>query len=659
MGKGQPTKVGQSSPFDKGEQGRYREVSSTEVCVMQDTKVYLELIHERGKRGLPLERVYRQLFNTKLYLSAYGKIYRNAGAMTPGSSSETVDSMSLDKIDTVIEALRYERYQWQPARRVYIEKKNSTKKRPLGMPTWSDKLLQEVMRMIFNAYYEPQFSTHSHGFRPERGCHTALREIYHNWHGTTWFIEGDISQCFDSLDHELLISTLSERIHDGRFLNLVRELLQAGYLEDWTFNQTLSGTPQGGIISPILANILLDKLDKFVETVLIPKYSSGERRTPNHEYVKLMGRSRHLRKRGRVEEAEALRKQAQQLPSIDPTDPSYRRLRYVRYADDFLLGFVGPRSEAEEIKQQLGDFLREKLKLELSQTKTLITHARSEAARFLGYEVTVLQTDAKRSPRVTEGTRTKIRSVNGGIGLRVPLDVLEEKCNRYKKNGKVVHRVELVNDSDFTIIATYQLEYRGIANYYRLAYNMHILRQLRWVMEQSLTKTLARKFRKSVSKIYDRYGVRLEVNGKQYKGLQTVIPREGKEPLVATWGGIPLTWDIGADLEDQPPRVWGGRTELEKRLLAQVCERCGTTHLIDKIEVHHIRALKDLNRYTGREKPEWVKRMAARHRKTLILCRTCHQDITYGRPMRRQSIKLKDVTALQKAKTTILESRMP
>jgi retron-type reverse transcriptase len=214
---------------------------------MQDTNVYLELIHERGKRGLPLERVYRQLFNAKLYLTAYGKIYRNAGATTPGSTSETVDGMSLDKIDTVIEALRYERYQWKPARRVYIEKKHSTKKRPLGMPTWSDKLLQEVLRMILNAYYEPQFSPHSHGFRPKRGCHTALREIYYNWQGTTWFIEGDISQCFDSLDHELLISTLSERIHDGRFLHLVRELLEAGYMEEWTFNRTLSGTPQGGI----------------------------------------------------------------------------------------------------------------------------------------------------------------------------------------------------------------------------------------------------------------------------------------------------------------------------------------------------------------------------------------------------------------------------
>ena len=192
----------------------------------------------------------------------------------------------------------------------------------MNMPTWSDKLLQEVLRMILNAYYEPQFSEHSHGFRPQRGCHTALREIYHTWQGTTWFIEGDISQCFDSLDHELLISALSERIHDGRFLHLVRELLEAGYMEDWTFNQTLSGTPQGGIVSPLLANILLDKLDKFVETVLIPQYTRGERRTPNHEYHRLIASSRKLRKKGHAEEAEALRKQAQKMPSIDPTRPT-------------------------------------------------------------------------------------------------------------------------------------------------------------------------------------------------------------------------------------------------------------------------------------------------------------------------------------------------
>ncbi|GER90645.1 hypothetical protein KDW_48070 [Dictyobacter vulcani] len=200
--------------------------------------------------------------------------------MTKGVTNETPDGMSLEKIDTIINTLREEKYRWKPARRVYIPKKNG-KRRPLGMPTWSDKLLQEVIRSILEAYFEPQFSPHSHGFRPDRGCHTALREIYQNWSGTTWFIEGDISACFDKLDHQLLLNTLQEHIHDGRFINLIQNLLKAGYLEDWQFHKTHSGTPQGGIVSPILANILLDKLDKFVENVLIPKYTKGKTRKRN------------------------------------------------------------------------------------------------------------------------------------------------------------------------------------------------------------------------------------------------------------------------------------------------------------------------------------------------------------------------------------------
>src|SRR6266853_54627 len=164
---------------------------------MQDADTILGLIRERGERGLPLERVYRLLFNRNLYLRAYGKIYRNTGAMTHGVTDET----------------------------------------PHGMPVWSDKLLQEVIRLILEAYFEPRFSDHSHGFRPERGCHTALREIYYNWHGTTWFIEGDISQCFDKLSHELLLKELSEHIHDGRFINFIQKWLDAGSMEDWTLNK--------------------------------------------------------------------------------------------------------------------------------------------------------------------------------------------------------------------------------------------------------------------------------------------------------------------------------------------------------------------------------------------------------------------------------------
>src|SRR5579884_4035311 len=427
---------------------------------MRTSQTILELIGKRGEKGLPLERVYKLLFNKNLYLQAYGKIYRNKGAMTHGVTDETPDGMSLEKIDAIIEALRYERYQWLPARRTCIPKKNG-KKRPLGMPVWSDKLVQEVIRSLLEAYFEPQFSDHSHGFRPKRGCHTALREIYHHWRGVTWLIEGDIAQCFEKLSHELLIEVLKEHIHDGRFLKLLQDLLDAGYMEDWTYNQTLSGVPQGGVVSLILSNILLDKLDKFVENVLIPRYTRGSRRKINPEYDKLRKDSRNQRRKGNTEKAEELRKQSQTLSSGMTNDPDYRRLKYVRYADDFVLGFVGPRSEAEEIKQQLRRFLREELKLELSE----------------------LQDDTKRTKR--RDTGRMCRSINRVIGLRMPEDVLKAKIDRYRGNGEATHRTELIKASDYTIVLTYQLEFRGIANYYQLAYNMRTLAKLKWVMEAS------------------------------------------------------------------------------------------------------------------------------------------------------------------------------
>jgi len=599
---------------------------------MQNADVYLGLLRERGKHGLPLERVYRQLFNRDLYLKAYGKISRNQGATTRGVTDDTVDGMSLEKIDEIIEALRYERWQWLPAKRIYIPKRNG-KRRPLGIPVWTDKLLAEVVRMILNAYYDVQFSDHSHGFREERGCHTALREIYYHWAGATWVIEGDISDCFGSLDHELLLTTLREKIHDGRFIKLISKLLDAGYLEDWRYNQTLSGVPQGSVASPILSNILLDKLDTFVTTVLIPQHTRGEKRKLNHEYDRLAGRVYRLRKQGQKEAAQKIKAQMQRLPSRDTRDPDYRRLRYTRYADDFGLACIGPKTEAEEIKRQLTTFLRDELKLNLSEEKTLITHARNGAAKFLGYEVTTLHSDTKQTQ--TKNGKRK-RSINGRVGLRIPHTVLREKCNRYRKGGKAVHRTELLNESDYTIISTYQLEYRGIVEYYRLAYNLHTLQLLKWIMETSLTKTLASKHKISVKKIYKKYQAELEVEGKKYKVLQATVQREGKNPLVATWGGIPLTWDIKATIQDRPGLQWNRRSELERRLLAQTCEMCEATRMTTRIEVHHIRALKDLQKYDGREKPLWVKVMAARRRKTLVLCHTCHDDLHAGRPLRQQ-----------------------
>ncbi len=594
---------------------------------MQDARVYLGLVQERGKKGLPLKRVYRQLYNRELYLIAYGKIYRNAGAMTQGTTEETVDAMSLAKIDAIINVLRQERYQWKPVRRVYIPKRNSSKKRALGLPTWSDKLLQEVIRLILDAYFEPSFSDHSHGFRPQRGCHTALKDIYESWAGITWYIEGDISACFDSLSHDLLLDTLAEHLHDGRFLRLIRSLLKAGYLEDWQWNRTLSGAPQGSIIGPILSHIYLNKLDAFVEETLIPVYTRGDRRRANPAYSRIDTAIQRKRKKAKMEEVKRLEQQRRTLASVDPYDPDYRRVRYCRYADDWLIGFIGPKEEAEEIKGKVGVFLNEHLKLELSKTKTLITHARTEKAKFLGYEISTFQRNDAR-----ERTYYKRRVLNGKVELSLPKRVIQEQSQRYMKGTKPIHRPEMEHDSVFTIISHYQGVYRGIVEYYRMAHNVYQLNKLKWIMETSWTKTLAAKLKLSVRKVYEKYHAPLLVDQKPYKGLQVVIERkEGKKPLVAQWGGIPLQRRMDLPLPDTPHPYWDARTELVQRLLADTCELCGSQ---TAIEVHHIRALKDLKRYGRAEKPAWVKTMAARHRKTLVVCRSCHKDIHHGRPLK-------------------------
>jgi group II intron reverse transcriptase/maturase len=396
--------------------------------------------------------------------------------MTPGVDGETVDGMSQAKIGRIIDAMRHERHRFRPVKRVYIPKKNG-KLRPLGLPSWSDKLVSEVVRLLLEAYYEPQFSDRSHGFRPGKGCHTALNEVATAWTGTTWFIESDIAQCFDRLDHSVMLEILGEKIHDNRFLRLLRNMLQAGYLEDWVWNATLSGAPQGGVASPILSNIYLDQLDTFIETVLIPQYTRGEHRKPNPTYVEVRNALKRARCRGDRVAVRQLRKQQRSLPSGDPQDPDYRRLRYARYADDQLLGFTGPKAEAEQIKTRLTAFLQNNLKLELSQEKTLITHARTGAAKFLGYEITVQHADHR-------------RSINGAVGLRVPTDVIKAKCAPYRKLGKPEARTPLVNEDDHTIVATYGAEYRGLVNYYLLAGDVWRLNRVCWVMTTSLLKTL-------------------------------------------------------------------------------------------------------------------------------------------------------------------------
>jgi group II intron reverse transcriptase/maturase len=588
---------------------------------MQNAETVLQVIHERGRRGLSLERVYRQLFNPQLFLLAYSRIYRNKGAMTAGVTEETADQMSLAKIKRIITLLREERYRWTAVRRVEIPKRNG-KTRPLGIPTWSDKLLQEVIRLLLEAYYDPQFSAHSHGFRPQHGCHTALLDITRNSKGTKWFIEGDIKGCFDHIDHDILLTVLGERIHDKRFLKLIANLCKAGYVQQWRYQPSLSGTPQGGILSPLLANLYLDRLDQFVEQTLLPEYTRGEHRRRNPAWNQATCRVHYHRKKGHYAEARKWDRVRRSIPSCDPTDPNYRRLHYVRYADDFLLCFAGPKREAEAIRERLRGFLLESLKLELSAEKTLITHAQSKAARFLGYEILSQHTDSWLD-------RNKVRTVNGVLALRVPYAVVEAACAKYLKRGKPTHRAELAGDSDYSIVRQYQWHYAGVVNYYLLAQNVWVLGKLRRVMETSLLRTLANKHKTSVGKLWRKHRSRVQTREGWRRCVRVVHPRAGKEPLMAWFGGIPLKRQQQAVLKDKVPILSPSRTELIQRLLAEMCEVCGAE---EHVQVHHVRKLADLKPKGRREQPDWAKIMIARQRKTLVLCHQCHVAVHSGKP---------------------------
>lgn len=494
-----------------------------------------------------------------------------------------------------------------------IPKKNG-ETRPLGLPTWSDKLVGEVVRLLLEAYYEPTFSDRSHGFRPGRGCHTALKEVTQTWTGTTWFIEADIADCFGSLDHGVLTAILAERIHDNRFLRLIRNMLSAGYLEDWVWNATYSGAPQGGIASPVLSNIYLDRLDTFVETVLVPAHTKGGTRAVNPAYARLAARRAYARRCGDKDRARKLLQQMRAMPSKNTLDPGYRRLRYIRYADDHLLGFIGPRSEAEEIKASLGRFLHDELGLELSQDKTLITHARTQPARFLGYDITT-----EGSPRVTDGRRT----VNGTIGIRVPRDVVKAKAAPFRRRGKPAHRPDLVNHDDHTIVATYGAIYRGIVRYYLPAGNIRHLARLKWEMETSMLRTLAAKHRSTVSKMARKYKAKTSTPDGPRTCFEARIERRGRTPLVARFGEIQLKRRKLAVMDDrQPVLTPRSRREIVDRLLHGRCEICGGQ---DDISVHHIARLAQA---AGPEpRPEWARAMTSRRRKTLVVCGKCHDTI--------------------------------
>jgi len=594
---------------------------------MRSPERVLNSLNEHSKdSSYKFERLYRLLFNEELFYVAYQKIASNGGSTTKGSDGRSIDGMSLARIETLIASLKDESYQPHPSRRVHIPKKNG-KTRPLGIPAFEDKLVQEVVRMILEAIYEGHFETTSHGFRPKRSCHTALLHIQKTFSGAKWFIEGDIKGFFDNIDHDVLVGILRERISDDRFIRLIRKFLKAGYVEDWTFHNTYSGTPQGGIVSPILANIYLDKLDKYVKEY-IQHFDKGTKRRPGKESNNLANeRKRTVRKLKKVKDGtekaalvarlKAIEQERAAFPSGDEMDGSYRRLKYIRYADDFILGVIGSKEDALRIKEDIKSFLSESLALELSEEKTLITHT-GKSAKFLGYEITVTRDNHQR-----RDVRGCLRRTYGKrVRLNVSMATLRDKLLEYGameiklRNGKEVWKPKcrsgLIFNDDLEILDRYNRETVGFCNYYLIANNCVVLHNFRYIMEYSMYKTFAGKYRSTVRKINKKYRYNKLFTVKyEQKGAiksRTFYKTSFKRRTTAFNGSCDIEPYSIADVS---------RTNLTDRLKAEKCELCGAT---GKLIMHHVRNLKDLK---GKE--SWERLMSARKRKTIALCPSCHR----------------------------------
>lgn len=580
------------------------------------------------------ERLYRYLFSEEMFAVAYQRIYAKQGNMTPGTDGKTIDEMSLERIERLIVSLKDESYQPHPARRVYIPKKNG-KKRPLGIPSFEDKLVQEVVRLLLEAIYEGHFEGTSHGFRPHRSCHTALGMIQKSFAGAKWFIEGDIKGFFDNIDHNVLISILRERISDERFLRLIRKFLNAGYVEDWKYNKTYSGTPQGGIISPMLANIYLDKFDKYIKEYAA-KFRKGDRRSINPEYWRLNNKKNWLKKKLQKTSDEQIRKsylyeiaqlskQMLSTPHKDAMDADFRRMQYVRYADDFLISVIGSKSECETIKADITQFMREQLKLELSDEKTLITHAQDKA-KFLGYEIFIRKSDAVK--RNKDGVLK--RDFNGAVVLTLNSAVIQKKLTEYNAlevrniDGKDIWwskpRRYMTPMKPEDILAQYNAETRGLYNYYSLAANVSKeCASFAFIMKMSMFKTLGWKLNTSARKVRQKY----------QKDKDFVIPyndAKGKQKYRVFYneGFKKRNAQFDVDYDKLPQTMYVPYLSLVERLKDGRCELCGKE---GKVVMHHVRTLTKL-----KGNNEWEKLMLKRHRKTLVVCEDCNSMIqNYGK----------------------------
>jgi group II intron reverse transcriptase/maturase len=595
---------------------------------MKPTMTVLERIKQNSNKNKEetFTRLYRYLLRPDIYYQAYKNLYANNGAATKGIDNDTADGFSEAKIEEIIAMLKDETYTPKTVRRIYRKKPNG-KQRPIGIPTFTDKLVQEVLRMVLETVYEPVFLECSHGFRPNKSCHTALESMKYGFNGTRWFLEGDIKSCFDNINHAVLIELITKKVKDARLIKLIYKFLKAGYLEDWQYHTTYSGVPQGGIVSPLFTNIYMHELDKFVINTLKTEFDYPAEHSYTPQYRTLRNRLRYLRKY--INKSKGTEKQQQYIdkvksahklllktPSKSQTD---KKIKYQRYADDFLVGVNGNHEDCLWIKNRLSTFISTFLRMELCIEKTLITHS-SQCVRFLGYDVCINRNSTIRACGKKRYTR---RTLMNHVNLSVPFKdkiqqfVLSKGIAKIKNGSLVpVHRSILVNCTDLEIIATYNAELRGICNFYGLAGDFYKLNYFGYLMEYSCLKTYAAKYRCDLGKIKRKF--------KDGKG-RWCIPYEtktGRKYMYFAKYADGKKVKTPVDTMVNAVGIYAySRTTFESRLKAKVCELCGTTQS-KCFEVHHVNKVKNLK---GKEL--WERAMIAKKRKTLVVCKECHYMI--------------------------------
>ena len=587
------------------------------------------------------QQLYRLLYSEELYIMAYDNLRSNYGAMTAGISGlrGTADGMNMDIIRKVILSLKDQSYQPKPARRVYIPKANG-KQRPLGMPDFKDKLVQEGVKIILTCIYDssvnPTFRPSSYGFRKGLGCHHALKRGYETFEGCAWIIKADVKAFFDEVDHHILINLLKKRINDQRFINLIWKLLRCGYMENGQLHKPKKGTPQGGNVSPILANIYLHEFDLFIEelqskqgTVMKknPDYSresSTLRRAKNK--VKSSSRFDDENYADKVNLVNQLDKRLRTIPSLIVAAPNKAVFSYIRYADDWILGLKCTKAVAKDIYDQCEKFFQTKLALKWNKEKSTLSRSTDRDFEFLGVNMHFV------NPKQVRVIKKKSKTGNPYKFRSVPINTMhylinaQNIFNRLRKKGfvdgnnKPISNKKMINQDIVDIVKTFQSTMRGIINYYRFVHNVQQLNHIYYVLFVSLCKTLAHKGKTRKRQIMKKY----EVGRKLV--FRYGVNRQ-KELIVPFYGG--LNRDVKAfqirkifdDLDPIPKTRFVSTAALWLRI--GICGLCGNK---GATEMHHVRHV----RRQGQKYQGFDKVLNYINRKQIPLCHSCHQKVHSG-----------------------------